>query len=260
MIGLIRCASPIEQSMRFECLTRRPFAQEGYLESLVKDAVLFKIQFSGTPCGYVLLQNECIVEFFIYPDCSLNTGQIMVAVESFTHAESALCQSFDHQLTSACLSVNWRPKPIAHLFRKCDTSIISANLRPRLAQDTEIESILKIHDGFFDDEDEIVSYCGGTSRLFVYQHENIDVACGVIKQTVDCRQDFDIGMVVAPTHRGNGYGAAVANHLKNYCVEQGWNPVAGCSVDNIASKLSLERAGFVSEHDLNKFSSQISKD
>jgi GNAT superfamily N-acetyltransferase len=112
---------------------------------------------------------------------------------------------------------------------------------------------LSIHDGFFDDEDEIRSYLQKNARLFIYRHGATPVACGIVKQVVECRNDYDVGMVVAPSERGKGYGAQVVNHLKHFCIAQGWNPIAGCSVDNPASKRSLEHAGFVSKHQLIKF-------
>lgn len=241
------------ESLRRECLINRPFGQESYLESIAKTAALKEIDLGGTKCGYVLVKDECIVEFFLFPSCEAKVREVMVAVVETTGAKTALCQSFDVPLRAACEGFSWDSKPVGFLFREFDKSLLGSNLIAKLANQSQIPEVLSIHDGFFDDEDEICFYLQQNARLFIYRHGETPVACGIVKQVVECRNDYDVGMVVAPNERGKGYGAQVVNHLKHFCIAQGWNPIAGCSVDNPASKRSLERAGFVSKHQLIKF-------
>ena len=57
----------------------------------------------------------------------------------------------------------------------------------------------------------------------------------------------DLGMVVAQSYRGKGWGSSMLIHLKNHCYEVGWKPICSCAADNRASKRAIEKAGFVSE-------------
>lgn len=241
--------------LRYECLVQRPFGQESYLESFARDARFIETKLDGRQCGYALVQDDCIVEFFLTPYGKTRALDVMLSLVDATGAKSALCQSFDLSFKSVCDDLSWQAQAVGFLFRKFDHSLLSSRLTAQSADHSHIPDVLSIHDGFFDSEEEIRSYLEKESRLFIYRDNGNAVACGIIKQVVACRNDYDVGMVVAPNERKKGFGAQVVNHLKHYCLTQGWNPIAGCSVENLVSKRSLERAGFASEHQLIRYSS-----
>ena len=60
----------------------------------------------------------------------------------------------------------------------------------------------------------------------------------------------DIGFLVSTKHRRKGIGVSIANFLKSTCLERGDIPIAGCSSENIGSKMTLESAGFISQYQL----------
>jgi GNAT superfamily N-acetyltransferase len=55
----------------------------------------------------------------------------------------------------------------------------------------------------------------------------------------------DIYMEVATTHRRRGYGSYLVQELKRLCYEMGCIPTARCSKENVASRLTLQRAGML---------------
>jgi len=55
----------------------------------------------------------------------------------------------------------------------------------------------------------------------------------------------DIYMQVAEPFRRRGLGAYVVQELKRHCYERGSIPSARCNVTNVASRKTLQRAGFV---------------
>jgi RimJ/RimL family protein N-acetyltransferase len=55
----------------------------------------------------------------------------------------------------------------------------------------------------------------------------------------------DIFMAVALTHRRRGLGAFMVQELKRTCHELGKIPAARCNVNNLASRKTLQKAGFV---------------
>ncbi len=55
----------------------------------------------------------------------------------------------------------------------------------------------------------------------------------------------DIFMEVSPTVRRQGYGSFLVQELKRVCYEAGKKPTARCSPDNLASRRTLEKAGFL---------------
>lgn len=55
----------------------------------------------------------------------------------------------------------------------------------------------------------------------------------------------DVYMEVAEPYRKQGLGAYLVQELKRVCYEQGSIPAARCGLKNIASRKTLQKAGFV---------------
>lgn len=55
----------------------------------------------------------------------------------------------------------------------------------------------------------------------------------------------DIHMAVAESFRRRGFGAYLVQELKRICYEQGSVPAARCQATNLASRSTLQKAGFV---------------
>jgi GNAT superfamily N-acetyltransferase len=62
-----------------------------------------------------------------------------------------------------------------------------------------------------------------------------------------------VGMLVHPEHRKRGVGTYIIQYLKEYCMQNLWRPICGCAKQNVSSRKTLERAGFVSKYDLLEF-------
>ena len=82
---------------------------------------------------------------------------------------------------------------------------------------------------------------GGEWRL---AHEGESVATGGI--LFHYNEPYgDIYMEVAEAFRGRGFGAYLVQELKRVAYELGSVPTARCSPDNLASRKTLQKAGFV---------------
>lgn len=55
----------------------------------------------------------------------------------------------------------------------------------------------------------------------------------------------DIFMAIGERFRRRGLGSFLVQELKRICYEQGSIPAARCNVDNVASRLTLQNAGFI---------------
>jgi RimJ/RimL family protein N-acetyltransferase len=55
----------------------------------------------------------------------------------------------------------------------------------------------------------------------------------------------DIYMEVAAPFRRRGFGCYIVQELKRVCYEQGSIPCARCDTENLASRKTLQKAGFV---------------
>ena len=91
-------------------------------------------------------------------------------------------------------------------------------------------------------------------RIFAHEHEPvgewmIEVE-GEVVATGGALHHYnppyaDLFMEVAETHRQRGYGSYLVQELKRICYENGNRPAARSGAENIASRATLQKAGFL---------------
>jgi len=95
---------------------------------------------------------------------------------------------------------------------------------------------------------------GDVARIFVHEHEPIgewmiEVA-GEAVATGGALHRYnppyaDIYMEVAEAHRRRGYGSYLVQEIRRVCYETGKRPAARCGASNVASRATLQKAGFL---------------
>ncbi|MGO9674369.1 MAG: GNAT family N-acetyltransferase [Methylocella sp.] len=233
------------QALRRAYLDGLAEPQELYLERLVAAGKSWRCD----EIAYAVASRGQLVEFFVRAEHAADTVALFDAAMEASRASGVLCKSFDRQLLHAALSRLAEAAPIGLLFRR----IVDASFAPREAltfrkgDGGDAMAIASRDDGFFDGPDEIQAYAAA-GGLFVLSAHGETVGCGVAAPVVAGRADIDIGMWVAPEHRGNGYGTHIAAYLKHRYLSRGQRPICGCGAENAASYRALKAAGFESEH------------
>ncbi len=228
--------------------------QELHVELMVASGQTYLVGNADRPVGYAVVNSGVVVEFFLSADHLPTMPAMFQAVLDTTGARRAVCKTFDPSMLTAAAS---RPATISttgFLFRRVDKSLaLKHGVHARLATRDDVDSVLRMHDGFFTDRDEIERYVRN-SYLFVYESSIGDLlGCGILTRVIDGLDGIDVGMVVAAEHRRRGLGVHILSDLKRRCLDAGLRPIAGCRADNVASRRSLERAGFTSAHSLVEF-------
>jgi RimJ/RimL family protein N-acetyltransferase len=245
----------IPESLRTAYLTSILESQELYVEYRSQHGQKFILHEEQRRIGYAVVDEGTIVEFFLVDEAIPKLPLVFEFLLTETKATGALCQTFDPVMLTAASSKPARTQTHGNLFRKIvDRSFTpDPNITVRLGTGEDIPTILTMHDDFFDNNEEITTYIR-LDGLFLYHNtEGALIGCGISRQIVPSLNYYDIGMVVNPEHRGQRLGAYIIAHLKHHCLELGYRPVCGCDAENIASRRSLERAGFATVHSLVKF-------
>ncbi|MGA1793169.1 MAG: GNAT family N-acetyltransferase, partial [Thermoplasmatota archaeon] len=68
---------------------------------------------------------------------------------------------------------------------------------------------------------------------------------GILAEHYYTENAASCGLFVSKGYRKQGYGTYIVTTLKGMCRERGLVPVAGCALGNIASRRTLESAGFM---------------
>lgn len=223
--------------------------QEFFLETQVAASQLLMIEGPWPTPGYLAVHGTTLTEWHLPPEAQPQARALWRTLRAELKLGSALCQSFDAPLLQLLLLEPRQLTPVAWLFRdRTPTELPALEFRPATQADREL--IETLADDFFtsDEYEQLLPHKG---LWLAFSQRQQPVGCGLIQPLGPLLADGparDVGMVVAPDQRQRGYGAAIVAGMAHYCRQQGWEPQAGCALDNTGSRLALEKAGFWSRH------------
>jgi GNAT superfamily N-acetyltransferase len=198
----------------------------------------YLVTVDGAPAGHGAVaiggpwkENPTIFEFFVLPAQRRQTFGLFRAfvdaagtrrIETQTNRAllAILAQSFCDHLTAEAI-----------LYEDGFTTSLQApgvRFRPATRHDRAAIEAAKLDEG----------------AMWVLELDGGVVASGGILYHYN-RPYGDIYMAVAETHRRRGLGAYIVQELKRACYEGGSVPAARCNVDNVPSRATLQKAGFV---------------
>jgi len=243
------CGSVIEISeLRNQYLDGLIEPQELYLELMVSNAKIWMVFLDNEKTGYFLLSNESVLlEYFIIREkIELAESIFNIIIRNFS-IHKALCKSFDHMLLSCCVGLQTKISVLGIHFREYhptpdEPKLSAITVRPAKIEDEK--HIIEVNEEVFDHDDEVLEYIN-RKQLLIFEKGSTPVGFGIFSRVIEGRPDFDIGMLVEKDFRGQGIGQHIISTLADYCIKNGWRPIAGCAIENIASRRTLEKAGFV---------------
>lgn len=239
------------KSLRSHYLNSLVEPQELFLELKVQSAEHYLIKESEFTLGYFSISDsEVLVELYI-EDIHICKGELIIKriVDQFS-IQSALCKSFDQNLLNAAISIHKDISIVGINFRKLlnnyeISDLIDISVSIALPQDFKM--IQSINEEVFETEEEINDYLKRKQILLFKKDEEI-IGFGIFAPVIIGRDDYDIGMCVCKEYRRQGFGELIIRFLIEHCILNGWRPIAGCDIHNVASRKCLEKAGFIAHH------------
>lgn len=245
-------------ALRNEYLKSLPGFQELFLELMVPDSDKHLILEQDEKIGYALVtKKNTLMEFFISERYSTESFGILNRIVTLLPVNNILCKSFDHLLASCCFRSSYPYAPIGVLYRDfLDRGIVvSDELGAKRADESLAKTIMQQKDCFeelFETEDFLRSFLCRDHVFLFYRNDNL-VGCGTALRTHPEWNYCDLGVWVKSEFRKQGIGAQIITFLRKFALENSFRPTCGCSIDNIASQKTLEKAGFISRHSLIEF-------
>lgn len=221
--------------------------QELYIEQMIKLGTVWRI----SDLGYAITFEDRLIEIHLPSITENQLIEVFQQLKQSSGIDSILYKSFDRQLAQLANLQNVTNQTVGYLFRKFSSIDLSAThptlvFRPSIVKD--LDQIKAINDDFFEDFLEIQAYHQDSGLFSLTTETGNLVGCGITTKVISDRLDVDLGMLVAQDHRSKGIGAYIINQLATLCISRGERPICGCSSDNRASFLALNKAGFTSEH------------
>ena len=249
----IERAARIPARLRTAYLDALSEPQELYQENQVRSGDVYLVTTRGEAIGYAVFSNYVLVEFYLEDWTMTRGAEIFNAALASGGASAAICKTFDAGMLTLALCDSAATRTTGELFRRYidvdytrDPAIAEAP-----ATRADVDDIAAADDDeFWRDRAEIERYVDAAGLFLFREASGALLGCGLTTRVIEGRDWVDVGMIVAPGHRRRGLGAYIIRCLKAKVVAQGLRPIAGCSVDNVASRRALENAGFVRSHSI----------
>jgi predicted acetyltransferase len=233
-----------------------------YIKTLAEpiDGFWENVKIGRSECYEVVYDNKVVGHFFVSSDKTL--VQFHVSKEYYTYAseifeyviksdivENAAVSTKEPEFLALCLDYQKSVVTDAYLFtdnKKIKYELDSfRNLSFRLAKTVDIETIKNkcevAFEGYYEDLIE-------NDQLFVLYDKDSFLGIGEFRIMKSNGQFGDIGMIVAEEYHRRGVGTYIITKLKEHCYNNKLKPMACCDITNVASKKTLEKSGFISNH------------
>jgi GNAT superfamily N-acetyltransferase len=228
---ILRWRDLYRQEMNCQIVHDSIHARPGWTETFV-------LSIDGTMVGYGLVavsgpwkDKPTVFEFYVLPYYRLRMFDLFEALLAASGAERVETQTNDPLLATMLVAYGESLECEKILFHDRLTTQLPANgsiLRPVTADDT----------------DRLDAQGLATDAGWLLEAAGTIVAMGGILYHYN-RPYGDIYMEVAEPSRRCGFGSYLVQELKRVCYEGGSVPAARCNPQNIASRRSLQKAGFV---------------
>lgn len=262
MIEFVRLAGITAiKEMKQAYLTSLTAPLDGYWQAAIIDsAPHWTLVVNGRTAGYFAADDQKrLLQFY----AAEQADELFDAVLASEWVATAVAGTNDPAFLSLCLDRQTAMKVHTYLFhdarpvRPSLTAYPGAEFRLSAAQDLQrLLAFYGRNDEFADSEaievlggqrDFIQSLIANQQSFGLYDGE-ILLGIGECRSSASQPPYADIGMIVDKSCRQRGVGTAILAHLKVHCYAQNAIPICSCAAANIASRKTIEKAGFVTHH------------
>jgi len=256
MIQIIKTDLNEINNFRLNYLDSLAVFQELYLEMLVEDSSIYKIDYHNESIGYAIKTvDDILIEFYIIDRFIPYISNFFQTILNVLTIQKIYCKSFDYLLLNCCLMNSYSYKLIGSLFRDYEATEkqTSYDLTIRFAENNDYSYLLQQEGELYETPEELKRFINGKNVIMFLRDAQL-LGCGYLIKVHDHFDYYDIGMWVNPQYRKQGIATFIISYLKDTCLTNHWSPICGCAIENIASQKTLEKNGFVSKHKLIEFS------
>jgi GNAT superfamily N-acetyltransferase len=207
-----------------------------------------------------LHEQKLLTQFYVEKPFLAQGQRIFQQLLQRFRPEAAFVPTCDELFLSHTLDQEAGVNKQAYFFQDCREIQVDHKLyQPgqfRLATPADRLEIEKISGDFFDHLAERIT----RDEIFVFREKDVLLGAGIAVKGKLLKHVASIGMFTHEQHRQKGVGRSLIIHLKKWCYENGFLPIAGCWYYNFNSKRTLESAGMVTRTRLLKINFAVAPD
>jgi predicted acetyltransferase len=242
--------------LRNEWLDNLTSPQDGMWESFRNSAMNWGIVTDDQMIGYASIgEGNQLIQFYISP-MYLSDGKVIF--EEFIEKmkiTTGIVGTNNLVYLSIALNFAKELNVNTYLFRNnYEVKIEEKEGELKECQDDDIEKIVNFcHDSMGAPKEWLVGYIAGLigkREIFSFENDHEIIGTCEIRKSATAPEFADIGMVVSPDYRRQGYGTYLLNKAKTIAIELGMTPICSCEKNNVGSIKSIHNCGFISLYQL----------
>ncbi len=262
MISFDKCADLLSISeMKAAYFQRLVAPMDGMWDSGFTDpAPHWEIRLDGASAGYYAANDEgALLQFYVRPSFEQDARTLFDHVIAQDALTQIVVSTIDPSVLSLCLDLQKEVTVHTYLYELA--AAVPAMHRDadgldfRLVEKDELDRTIAFQQASLGGEHDLTAWLQGYSANLIERKE-LFVLCrnedwiGLGERRVSDSQAgiADVGMMVIPSHRKNGWATYILRLLVVMTEEEGRRAICSATVENIASQKAIERAGFVSRH------------
>lgn len=245
------------------------FPMDSYWESaVVGRAPHWQIEVDDQQAGYFAARTDDkrLLQFTVTDRFLPMASELFAFVVSRDRVQTASAGTFEPAYLAHCLDHQQRVEVRSYLFqdhRRVEPildSYPSAQFRLAAAVDAERLATFYSQNDEYEDTEAILTGFGSRlnyaqrlidqEQVFVLVKENELLGVGECRLSASQPPYADLGMITAKQHRRQGIGAFILARLKQECYRRNAKPICSCAADNLPSRKTIEKAGFITQHRL----------
>ena len=230
--------------------------QDGMWESFRSYATHYGIRQAGEWVGYTNVADDGkLLQFYIAPRFMNRGNDVFRQLIGQRQISSAMVGTNNPGFMTYALKYAQTVDIHTYLFRDhFHQTIPDQEGELKQCQGEDLGRIVDFcHDSMGAPKEWLMGYIGGLierGEIFVFEQNDQVVGTCEVRQSLSAEQYTDIGMVVSPDFRKQGFGTYLLCQAMRISKERGKIPICSTEKDNIGSLKAIHNCGFYSQYQL----------
>jgi GNAT superfamily N-acetyltransferase len=252
-----REAAPDELApLKSEWLGSLTSPQDGMWESFRHGSSNWAITCDGNMIGYAAVnQDNRLLQFYVSRPHAANGDIIFKSFITEKKITSGIVGTNNPVYLSIALNFVQEQKIDTLLFRHTFEATVEE--KPGQLMECQADDLEQLVDFYHlsigAPKEWLSGYVGGLIKggeIFAFVDADTIVGTCEVRKSASAPKFADIGMVVSPDYRKQGYGTFLLHTAKTIAQEWEKVPICSCEKDNVGSLKSIQKCGFVSRFQL----------
>ena len=230
--------------------------QDGMWESFRENAKNWGVFDGNTMIGYAAIgEDNQLIQYYIIPNLMSKNEDIFKAFLDKMQIKTAVVGTNNPCFLSAALNYTSDVKINSYLFRDGnEVEIEDKEGTIKECQEHDLNRIVDFcHSSIGAPKGWLLEYIGdlvNRKEIYFLEHNGDIIGTCEIRKSKTAPEFADIGMIVSPKYRQQGYGTYLLHEAKRIAIEWKKVPICSCEKENIGSIKSIHKCGFVSRYQL----------